>query len=278
MLIFVSFVLYRTSVVRGIAIPVEDTGGVYYRSRGEPSMASIIRSLAGGGTSNEDTILFLPGRVSDAWLKQQRFRLERLAPLNLTINNPRVTDAGIAELTGISEFRRLDLADTSITDASMGTIAKLRFSAGAVLSVARTRVSDAAISQLLQTPAGTRIGGLELHSGQLTAASIAAIQANRPLSWFGLYDADDDSISRLLQLKLIAGVVIQGEDVSSSSLPVLEQLIQANSLISMTLLDVPFTEAELQRLKQFDVSCRVFAQSSDEQRRFRMVSRPGNSR
>jgi hypothetical protein len=269
---------------------VEDAGGLYDSRRSGSLVQSLMAKLNGISTVSH-VIRFAPGRVSDEWLERNRSRIDALAKLSLTLSNSRVTDEGIAQLatasgilwldvsessitdTGVAILKQLpalttlDLQDTRLTDASIKVLSS--FPRLASLSLAGTDITDEGIARL---PAGA-IRSIALDAKQLTPISMESPILQGALVSFGLYDADDKAVARLLELNIGFHLTVQGEQVTNESLPVLEELIRSGTLRHVELLDVELTEDEVRSLKQIKASCAVNAMTTSYLERVRNSSR-----
>ena len=117
-------------------------------------------------------------RVSDAGLAQ----LEGLTALEaLHLYETPVSDAGLSQLTGLTALEELSLDGTQVSDAGLANLKGLR--ALAALSLSDTQVSDAGLSHLKGL---TALAEMSLYDTQVSDAGLTHLKGLTALRWLDL--------------------------------------------------------------------------------------------
>lgn len=263
----VSLGLWRAKA-RDIAPEVEQAGGIYQSFNYAPLVLRFTNAMLGGQSTQSHRIRFSPGQVTDEWLRRNRDRLERLSSWALVLRNTQVTNAGIRQLEGMSNLLALELSGTKLTDAAIASLN--RIPGLSVLDVSRTGITGAGLAMLSRL----NWAALTVDTSQLDAAGLAKLTSLTELNGLGVYDASDATVALLKNIPFQHSLSIQGEQVTSASLPAIKALIQSRTIYSMELLDTQLTEQEVIELRQVDTSCHVWADTSLARERLHDSSTP----
>lgn len=223
---------------RSIGSEVERAGGRHFAYSNFPVTLRFANAVFGGPSTQTHQIAFTPGQVTDEWLIQNRERLNELPTWNLELRGTRVSDAGIAALVGNPHLQTLVVRGTKLTDAaidSLNHIPRLK-----LLDISRTGITAEGVARLNRL----EWAALTLDASQLTPAVVTHLSQLKGLHGLGIYDADDASISLLANIPFKHSLVIQGQQVTSVSLPLLVEIARTRNLQSMQLLDTTLTSDE----------------------------------
>lgn len=238
------FVAVVTALV--VAAPL---AGLWWMDRATVDAA--VREVGGRFHTAEDTGTWIDlsnSRVDDAWLNAQRENIKGLKSVVLSLEDVRITGAGLAAVAGMQNVVRLDLAGTRLADADMQQLASMEKLQ--VLNIGRTGASDAGLKVLARLP---RLETLTIDRTQATPQGAAALARCAKLRGLTLLDADAQSVTAVQGLRLL-GLQLRGEGLDASCLPVLTQF---TGLMNLTLYDSRFSDAELEGLRQALPDCTV---------------------
>ena len=194
-------------------------------------------------------IVFRGEGVDDRWLHAHRAELARLEHLSLWLQKTHVTGDGLSALRGMQDLHFLNLTGTPLEDADVAHIAAI--SGVNQVYVARTGISGAALAGLAQLPNLTHVC---IDATQATPEAIAGLATSPTLQLVTVFDADDESVRQVTQLKGLWGLTFVGEDITAASLPVLKQM---QGLKELSLYDSSFLAEELDDLRQALPGCTV---------------------
>jgi uncharacterized protein (TIGR02996 family) len=130
------------------------------------------------------THLTLCGECRDAALQRLAPRFTRLARLSFQgawEGGRSVTDEGVKALAGLTQLRRLDLADSTVTDAGLQTLATLTRLQS--LNLSRTGVTDEGLAVVVHLQ---RLRELWLTATAVTDAGLGALAGLRQLGTLAL--------------------------------------------------------------------------------------------
>lgn len=207
------------------------------------------RFVLGRKPSSLSYIVFRGEGVDDAWLHAHREELARLEHLSLWLQKTGVTGDGLSALQGMQNLHFLDLTGTPLEDADVARIAAIP--GVNQVYVARTGISGAALAGLAQLPNLTHVC---IDATQATPEAIAGLATSPTLQLATVFDADDESVRQVTQLKGLWGLTLVGEDITAASLPALKKL---QGLKELSLYDSNLTVEELDDLRQALPGCTV---------------------
>ena len=161
------------------------------------------------------------------------------------------TDAGLADLKGLTWVPFLNLSDTQITDAGLAHLAGL--TSLHTLDLSATQITDAGLAHLEGL---TSLKSLELSDTQITDAGLAHLKALTSLETLGLWGTKitDAGLAHLKGLTSLRSLVLAGTQITDAGLAHLKGL---TSLQQLYLSHTKVSDAGIQGLKQALPKCRI---------------------
>jgi hypothetical protein len=167
-------------------------GWVFWGQQSRSDAVKAVRALEGKATTYEGGATYL-GSVDFAGKPITDADLAPLAPLfrsaegpqRLDLSGTRITDAGLAHLAGLSYLSTLRLDRTAVTGpglanlSHMGTSTHTEYGTPIELSLAQTRIDDAALPHLT---AITGLTDLDLSGTAVTVRGLRQLQSLRRLN------------------------------------------------------------------------------------------------
>jgi serine/threonine protein kinase/Leucine-rich repeat (LRR) protein len=215
-------------------------------------------------TSNPDRraaewVLSLKGRVQIRRENQERSVVD---PTDLptgdfelltavTPNNPRVTDAGLASITGCTHLTWLELSHTPVTDAGLAhlrQLAELRH-----LGLAGTAVTDAGLAHLTEH---RTLLAINLDRTQVTGAGLSHLKGLSNLADLRLNATrlTDAGLALLKDFKGLRHIDVRSTQVTDAGIQRLESL---TNLEHLDLQETKVTDQGVARLRQALPNCRI---------------------
>lgn len=231
------------------ASEVRHAGGRIRSEMVDSRTSAFIRFLSGQEAKIYHWIDFEGRGVSDEWLHAHRAEIGQLSNLTLLLRETDITGEGLKALRGMADLDGLILTGTQLTDEDVIHLAAIPNVYD--LYIDRTGISDAALAELSQMP---NLRFLSIDSTQATSRGIAGLATCSGLRGLMLWDADDESVWDVVQLKGITRLMLIGEDVTSASLPALKRL---HGLRTLSLYDAQLSDEEIREVQQALPSCRV---------------------
>ena len=155
--------------------------------------------------------------ITDAWIEQWAEALGQIKRFALVMDGTKVSDKGLAHLSGSKSVVTLSLNETGVTDRGLGAITSL--SRLRSLGIAGTRVSADGLPQLSQLP----VVSLEIDAGQLGPASVASLSGMTSLNYLAVQNCSNRT-SELVASLPISTVRLQGVGVTDESLTILASM------------------------------------------------------
>lgn len=229
---------------------VRDVGGEYVVEKQRPSVS--IRWLLMGREPWAHHRMTLDGsEADDEWLKAHCDEINQLPNLSLSLRNSRVSGEGLASLS--DSLWSLSLTGTRLNDSDVA-----HFPNVGCLHIEDTGISGSALSQLSHMQS---LYFISIDATQSTRESIGALSALPRLSDVMIVDADDASVIEAARLHGVRDLTIFSSDVTSASLPALQQM---RGIQRLTLCDTGFSKSEIGELQQALSGCVVNQYDSTE--------------
>ena len=168
-----------------------------------------------------------------------------------------VTDAGLANIVGLTQLQRLKLDGTQITDAGLARIAGMVQLQS--LELGNAQITEAGLTSITGL---TQLRDLSLHSRQITDAGLARLTqlseiGRLDLSHTHITDAGLVHLARFSQLRTL---ILEHTNITNAGLPYLARLTRLQGL---DLAYTHITDAATERLHESLIGCHIFSYDHD---------------
>jgi hypothetical protein len=231
-------------------------GGRYRSEVMTTPTAAFFGYLSGRQPTVFHWIEFKGGDVDDEWLRAHHDEIAQTTDLVLTLRETRVTGEGLSTLRGLQNVMYLDLTGTPLTDADVAHLAALPNVVQ--VYIGRSGISGSGLAGLWQMHNLIHVG---IDSTQATPEGVAGLADCSGLNSLTLLDAGDESVAQVARLNRLKYLVLEGEQVTGDSLPVLKQM---QNLKVLTFYSADLSREEVDELQMALPGCAVQRMSSEE--------------
>jgi serine/threonine protein kinase/Leucine-rich repeat (LRR) protein len=170
---------------------------------------------------------------------------------SINLYGKQVDQAGLRELSGLTDLVSLDLGDTKVTDATLKELSGL--TSLSWLAIPGTLLTDAGLKELAGL---TNIEQVALQNTKLTDAGLVHLKAWTKLSSLGINDTQisDAGLTHFKDFKNLTALHLHNTSMSDLGL---EYLADCPKLVSLKITNTKVTEAGVKKLSAALPECRI---------------------